>query len=45
MPSRDRPLEVHCGNCGSRFVAWYGTEDAAETEMVDIEKCGLCGGR
>jgi hypothetical protein len=37
-------LEVHCGNCKARFVAWYGTEDDAPTDTLDVEKCGLCGG-
>lgn len=43
-PSRERTVEVHCGNCHARFVAWYGREEDAETETVDVEKCGLCGG-
>ena len=43
-PSRDRTLEVHCNNCKARFVAWYGTDEDAETETVDVEKCGFCGG-
>jgi hypothetical protein len=43
-PSRERTLEVHCDNCQARFVAWYGTEEDAETETIDVEKCGLCGG-
>ena len=43
-PNRERTVEVKCGNCQARFVAWYGTEDDAETETVDVEKCGLCGG-
>jgi hypothetical protein len=43
-PSRERTLEVHCDNCQARFVAWFGTEEDAETETVDVEKCGLCGG-
>ena len=43
-PSRERTLEVRCDNCKARFVAWYGTEDDAGTETVDVEKCGLCGG-
>lgn len=43
-PSRERTLEVHCDNCKARFVAWYGTEEDAETETVEVEKCGLCGG-
>jgi hypothetical protein len=44
MPERDRTLEVQCRNCGARFVAWYGTEEDAETEVKDVDKCGLCGG-
>jgi hypothetical protein len=43
-PSRDRTLEVRCDNCKARFVAWYGTEDDAPTDTIDVEKCGLCGG-
>jgi hypothetical protein len=43
-PTRERTLEVRCGNCQARFVAWYGTGEEAETETVDVEKCGLCGG-
>jgi hypothetical protein len=43
-PSRERTLEIHCGNCQARFVGWYGTEEDAETENVNVEKCGLCGG-
>ena len=43
-PSRERTVEVHCDNCQARFVAWYGTEEDAETETIDVEKCGLCGG-
>jgi hypothetical protein len=43
-PSRDRTLEFHCDNRKARFVAWYGTEEDAETEAVDVQKCGLCGG-
>jgi hypothetical protein len=43
-PSRDRTLEVHCGNCQAHFVAWYGSEEDADTETLDLEKCGLCGG-
>jgi tRNA U54 and U55 pseudouridine synthase Pus10 len=26
------------------FVAWYGTEEDADTETIEVEKCGLCGG-
>ena len=43
-PSRDRTLEVHRDKCQARFVAWFGTEDDAETATVDVEKCALCGG-
>jgi hypothetical protein len=43
-PDISRTLEIHCGNCGARFVAFYGTEDDAGTETVETEKCGLCGG-
>jgi len=43
MPDRDRTLEVRCRNCGARFVAWYGEEDAG-SEVKDVHKCGLCGG-
>ena len=43
-PSRERTLKVHCDNCQARFVAWYGTEEEADSETVDVEKSGLCGG-
>jgi hypothetical protein len=43
-PSRERSLEVHCDNCQARFVPWYGTEEDANTETIDVKKCGLCGG-
>ena len=43
-PGRERILEVRCDDCQARFVAWYGTEEGAETETVDAEKCGLGGG-
>jgi hypothetical protein len=43
-PSAERTLEIHCGKCGARFVAFHGTEEDAATEIVDTEKCGLCGG-
>jgi hypothetical protein len=33
----------NCGNCGARFVAWYGNEEDSGTEIKDVEKC-LCGG-
>lgn len=44
MAGRERTLEVHCRNCGARFVAWYGSEEDADTEVKDVDKCGLCGG-
>jgi hypothetical protein len=44
LPRRELTLQIHCDNCQARFVAWYGTEDDAETETFDVEKCGLCGG-
>jgi len=37
----DRTLEVHCRNCGARFVARYGNEEDAAKEIVHAEKCGL----
>ena len=37
-------MEVHCDNCQARFVAWYGTEESADTETLGVEKCALCGG-
>jgi hypothetical protein len=37
-------LEIHCGNCGALFIAFYGTEEDADTEVVDTDECGLCGG-
>jgi ribosomal protein L37E len=43
MPDRDRTLKVHCRNCGARFIAWYGEEDA-DTELKAVDKCGRCGG-
>jgi hypothetical protein len=43
-PDTSRTLEIRCANCGARFVAFYGTEEDAETETVNTEKCGLCGG-
>jgi hypothetical protein len=45
--SRDRDrrtLEIDCGNCQARFVAFYGAEEDADTETIDVEKCGLCSG-
>jgi hypothetical protein len=44
IADRDRTVEVHCRNCGARFVAWYGAEEDAGTEVKEIRKCGLCGG-
>jgi hypothetical protein len=43
LPDTRRTLEIHSGNCGARFIAFYGTEEDAATEIVDTEKCGLCG--
>lgn len=43
-PSREQTLEVHRDNCKARLVASYGTEEDTDTETVDVEKCGLCGG-
>ena len=43
QPDRERTLEVRCGNCAARFIAWYG-EDDDETETKDVEKCGICRG-
>jgi hypothetical protein len=36
-------LKIHCDSCQARFVAWYGTEEDADTQTIDVEKCGLCG--
>jgi hypothetical protein len=36
--------EVHSDNCQARFIAWYRTEEDAGTEVVDLERCGWCGG-
>jgi NAD-dependent SIR2 family protein deacetylase len=44
FPSRERTLEIHCDNCQARLVAWYASEEEAETETVDVEKCELCAG-
>jgi hypothetical protein len=41
---KSRTLEIKCDNGRARFIAFYGTEEDAETETVDVEKCGLCGG-
>jgi hypothetical protein len=27
-----------------RIARWYGTEEDADTDTIDVEKCGLCGG-
>ena len=43
LPDTRRALEIHCGNCGARFIAFYETEEYAATQIVDAEKCGLCG--
>ena len=43
-PSLERTLEIHCDNCQARFIAWYGTEEDADTQTIEVEKCGLCGG-
>jgi len=42
--SRERTLEIHCDNCQASFIAWHGTEEDADTETIDVERCGLCGG-
>jgi len=34
--NRERTLELHCGNCQARFVAYYGTEESADTETLDV---------
>jgi hypothetical protein len=41
LPDTRRTLEIQCGNCGARFIAFYGTEEDAATPIVDTEKCGL----
>ena len=41
--NRERALD-HCGNCQARFVAYYRTEESADTETLDVEKCALCAG-
>ena len=33
-PDTSRTLEIHCGKCGARFIALYGTEKDAVTEIV-----------
>jgi hypothetical protein len=43
-PNRERTLETHCDNCHARFIAWYGAEEDVDTDTIDVEKCGLCGG-
>ena len=42
--NRERTLQIHCDNCQSRFVAYYGTKEDVEPETIDVKKCGLCGG-
>jgi len=40
-PSRDGPA----GSLRqplARFIAYYGTEEDADTESIELEKCGLC---
>jgi hypothetical protein len=27
-----------------RFIAYYGAEEDADTDTIDVEKWGLCGG-
>ena len=39
-----RTLEVRCGNCDARFVAWYRTEEDPGNEVKDVEKCRLWRG-
>src|SRR5215468_1917717 len=29
-----RTLEIHCGNCGARLIAFYGSDEDAATETV-----------
>jgi len=41
---KSRTLEIKCDNCQARFIAFYGTEEDAKRDTVDVEKCGLCGG-
>lgn len=40
-PDTRHTLEIHCGNCGARFVAFYGTKEDAPAQLGDTEKCGL----
>jgi hypothetical protein len=42
--SRERTLKIHCDSCQARFVARHGTEEDADTQTIDVEKCGLSGG-
>lgn len=30
--------------CQARSVAWYGIEEDADSQTIDVEKCRLCGG-
>jgi len=39
----ERGLEVHCANCGARFVAYYG-QDEEVICSVHVRACGLCHG-
>ena len=43
LPDTSGTLEIHRENCGARVIAFYGTEEDVTTEIVDTEKCGLCG--
>src|SRR5262249_47757287 len=36
-PDTSRTLEIRCGNCGAKFIGFYGTEEDAGTETVDTE--------
>ena len=36
-------MEVRCGNCSARFIAWYGDDDG-DMQTKDVEKGGICGG-
>jgi hypothetical protein len=43
-PNRpERGLEVHCANCGAKFVAYYGYDEENE-ESIEVRSCGLCHG-
>jgi hypothetical protein len=36
--SRERTLEIHCGNCQARFIVWYGSEEDSDTQTIEVEK-------